>query len=90
MLQCSLCGFWGHVYCYGYYSASDKRVPEQHLCYECEEKLKPGTFQKPDSLWSICLFRRSLMTVWEEGIESVKQLASRLCNLNHEFINDSY
>ncbi|OLL24421.1 Meiosis-specific protein HOP1 [Neolecta irregularis DAH-3] len=76
-----MCESWVHVWCYGYHSGEDERIPDQHICYDC--LLEKSEVKTLHSLCDLAVFRRSLKILWEEGFPKTnKAFSDRLsCDL---------
>jgi len=81
MILCEQCESWVHVWCYGYHSGEDERIPDQHICYDC--LLEKSEVKTLHSLCDLAVFRRSLKIIWEEGFPKTKKsFSNRLsCDL---------
>ncbi|KAI9597383.1 hypothetical protein BDF19DRAFT_411840 [Syncephalis fuscata] len=81
MLCCDLCRNWGHLYCYGYLSRTDARLPKRHICYTCtvnhlNAQGKLLTIKK-QNMRHIALNRRALGIIWNEGWPNTAAMFTR-------------
>ncbi|GAO51044.1 HORMA-domain-containing protein [Saitoella complicata NRRL Y-17804] len=76
MVQCATCKTWCHVWCYGFSSGNDPKLPDDHTCYSCLLKKEERLL---DTMRDLALFRRALMIVWTEGVSKTnRDFAQRL------------
>ncbi|BFZ60662.1 hypothetical protein YB2330_001704 [Saitoella coloradoensis] len=76
MVQCATCRSWCHVWCYGFSSGNDPKLPDDHTCYSCLLKKEERLL---DTMRDLALFRRALMIVWTEGVSKTnRDFAQRL------------
>ncbi|MBW0477687.1 hypothetical protein O181_017402 [Austropuccinia psidii MF-1] len=89
MVRCEICDRWRHLPCYGFKSTMDPRIPLSFVCYRCriykgmdlEEvwKREAEIEVALESLRGLCVFRRALNIIYEEGLpNSIKTFALRL------------
>ncbi|KAG8985764.1 DNA binding protein [Tulasnella sp. JGI-2019a] len=78
------CGGIYHVWCMGYMSANDKRLPDNFVCWICKLSKSPQFVLLPESdravtfskLKELALMRRALQVLHQEEIPQTKQLWS--------------
>ncbi|KAI8603756.1 HORMA domain-containing protein [Dissophora ornata] len=83
-VQCDVCEHWSHLWCYGYTSFEDPRIPERHVCADCLAQKSTRFSRKPVDIVSLAIQarrRRGLMVVWLEGYSGSHDIFLRL-NLN--------
>ncbi|KAF7311256.1 HORMA domain-containing protein [Mycena kentingensis (nom. inval.)] len=65
---CEKCGRWYHIWCMGYHSTEDKRLPDEFICFDCRvqadnswELIKVNLYPKMlSSFKDLSLFRRAI------------------------------
>jgi len=76
MVECTYCNTWQHLHCYGYTGASDPRLPDDHICYQClmgdEEQ---ATLTK---LQALALKRRGMHFALQNGLKNQRDFATDL------------
>ncbi|KAI7829755.1 hypothetical protein BC939DRAFT_320647 [Gamsiella multidivaricata] len=82
MVQCDDCMTWSHLWCYGYTSFEDPRIPESHICADCLVR-RTGCVRSDESLdlaniRSAAIMRRSLVVAWLEGYTGSNDMCRRL------------
>ncbi|KNZ44192.1 hypothetical protein VP01_941g12 [Puccinia sorghi] len=91
MINCEICKRWRHLNCYGYKSEKDPRIPDFFVCYRCRIhkgmdleqvwKREDDISVALEGLRGLCIFRRTLQIIYQEGLPAVlKDLAHRLGN----------
>ncbi|EPR80031.1 PHD-finger domain protein, partial [Spraguea lophii 42_110] len=75
MLQCDKCKNWLHTVCCGFFSNTDKRIPEGfYTCLLCTEKRKHNLIQHKQ----LSVYRRCLSIIYNENIHSLTWFARRI------------
>lgn len=76
MVECTYCGTWQHLHCYGYTGTDDSRLPEDHTCYQCllgdEEQAVLVKLQ------DLALKRRGMHLALQKGLRTQRDFATAL------------
>ncbi|KAM0676814.1 hypothetical protein BDAP_002632 [Binucleata daphniae] len=73
MLQCDKCDAWMHTVCCGFFSNTDKRMPEkEYICDFCKKEFSLEYLRK------IAMYRRALSVIYNEGFTTIDGLSMRL------------
>ncbi|KAJ7481133.1 HORMA domain-containing protein [Mycena galericulata] len=83
---CEGCGRWYHTWCMGYHSASDSRIPEEFICFDCRvradlswELIKVDLYPKMLSKFKdLALFRRAIKVAEHHNPAAVADFAKLL------------
>ncbi|PGH02712.1 hypothetical protein AJ80_08809 [Polytolypa hystricis UAMH7299] len=80
MIECNFCKAEQHLFCYGFLSAADPKIPDVHACYKC--LLEPDEMSLLHEMDTLVLLRRALKIIIEEGYQNrLKEFANKLhCN----------
>ncbi|KAF7325399.1 HORMA domain-containing protein [Mycena venus] len=86
---CEDCGRWYHLWCMGFHSTDDRRIPEEFICFDCRvradlswELIKVDLYPKMISKFKdLALFRRAIKVAELNKPESVADFAPLVgCN----------
>ncbi|KAK4545923.1 hypothetical protein LTR36_002487 [Oleoguttula mirabilis] len=76
MVECTYCGTWQHLHCYGYTGSDDPRLPEDHTCYQC--LLGDGEEDLLLKLQSLAMKRRGMHLAVKKGVKTQRDFATDL------------
>ncbi|KZV65910.1 DNA-binding protein [Peniophora sp. CONT] len=80
-ILCDGCGRWHHLWCMGFHSTHDKRIPQRFICFTCAlerdenwaiVRLQPWCAELLNKFAQLALFRRAIKLVEEHSPESSK------------------
>ncbi|KAI5361915.1 Putative HORMA domain, Zinc finger, FYVE/PHD-type, Zinc finger, RING/FYVE/PHD-type [Septoria linicola] len=67
MINCSFCGTWQHLHCYGFTGTDDPRLPDDHACFQCLLGGHDDTLLV--NLREVALKRRAMSFALQHGLQ---------------------
>ncbi|KAF5389023.1 hypothetical protein D9757_005083 [Collybiopsis confluens] len=74
---CETCGKWYHIWCMGYHSISDSRMPEDFVCFDCRVHADPSWELIKVELYSTLITKFRELATFRRAIK----IAERNCPL---------
>ncbi|KAL5355156.1 HORMA domain-containing protein [Aspergillus floccosus] len=80
MIECAFCHTRQHLLCYGFRNATDPRIPNIHICYQC--LLEPNESHLLSEMTALVLLRRALKIIVDEGFPKKTSLFTQKLHCN--------